>query len=77
MVMRTTLSLDDEVMTAVREMAEAHGLPLGRVVSDLLRSALRPTPRLITGPDGLPMVTVPDGARPITGDAVARELAAP
>lgn len=75
--MRTTVSVDDDVLDAVREVADAHGVPIGRVISDLLRKALNPTPRLSTGSDGLPVLTVPVGARAITGDEVARALAAP
>lgn len=75
--MRTTLTVDDDVMSAVRELADAHGVPLGHVVSDLLRRALRPESRLSVGRDGLPLVTVPPGARAITTADVARGLAAP
>lgn len=75
--MRTTLTIDDDVMGSVRDLAYAHKAPLGQVVSELLRRALQPVPRIGTGSDGLPIVTVPAGARPITSDDVARELAAP
>ncbi len=77
LTMRTTLSVDDDVLLAVREIADAHGVPLGTAVSDLLRRALRPTPRVTTGEDGLPVITVSDEARPITGEDVARALAEP
>lgn len=75
--MRTTLSVDDDVLAAVREIADTHGVPLGAAVSDLLRRALRPTSRLATGADGLPVITVPDGARTITDEDVARALSEP
>ncbi len=75
--MRTTLSIDDDVMAAVREVAEAHGSPLGRVVSDLLRRGLHPEPRVVTAADGFPVITVPEGARPLTDDQVADALASP
>lgn len=74
---RTTLTVDDDVLAAVREIAEAHGVPLGAAVTDLLRRALRPTSRLTTGTDGLPVITVPGGARAITDEDVARALAEP
>ena len=40
--MRTTLTLDDELLEAARQMAEAQSKTLGEVVSDLLRKALTP-----------------------------------
>ena len=74
---RTTLTVDDDVLAAVREIADAHGVPLGAAVTDLLRRALRPTSRLATGADGLPVVTVLGGGRAITDEDVARALAEP
>lgn len=75
--MRTTLSIDDDVLLAVREIADAHGVPLGAAASDLLRRALRPSSRLATGDDGFPVVTVSGSARAITDEDVARALAEP
>lgn len=38
--MRTTLTIDDDVLQAVRERAESSGKPLGKVMSDLARKSL-------------------------------------
>lgn len=38
--MRTTLSLDDDVLAAAKERARREGRSLGEVVSDLARQAL-------------------------------------
>ena len=38
--MRTTLNVDDPILREVKKLAEKKGLPLGRVVSDLLADAL-------------------------------------
>jgi hypothetical protein len=38
--MRTTLSIDDDVLAAARERARRTGRPLGEVISDLARRAL-------------------------------------
>ena len=38
--MRTTLNIDDPILREVKKVAEEKGLPLGRVVSDLLADAL-------------------------------------
>ncbi|MBL8553945.1 MAG: CopG family transcriptional regulator [Phenylobacterium sp.] len=40
--MRTTLSIDDDVLEAARFMAEVQKRSLGEVVSDLVRRALDP-----------------------------------
>jgi len=49
--MRTTLSLDDEVLRLVRRYAESRSLGLGKAVSELVRRGLtaqRPT-RTVNG----------------------------
>ncbi len=38
--MRTTVSIDDDVLEAARKLAVARGQSLGKVVSDLMRSGL-------------------------------------
>ena len=38
--MRTTLDIEDDVLTATRELARRQGVSAGQVVSKLLRSAL-------------------------------------
>ncbi len=40
--MRTTLNLDPEVLTKVRMLAKQRGVPLGTVVSELIRKSLSP-----------------------------------
>ena len=40
--MRTTLSLDDDVLAAARAMAEQQHKTLGEVVSELARRSLQP-----------------------------------
>ena len=41
--MRTTLDIDDDVLNAAKELAIAQRSTAGRVISDLVRKALRPT----------------------------------
>lgn len=38
--MRTTLELDDDVLTPARKLAQERGLTLGQVVSELARKSL-------------------------------------
>lgn len=40
--MRTTLTIDDDVLTAAKAIAGQSGRTIGEVVSELARSALRP-----------------------------------
>ena len=44
-LMRTTLTIDDDVLTAAKAIAQQTGRSIGDVVSDLARAALRPTVR--------------------------------
>lgn len=54
--MRTTLDIDDDVLNAAKELAVARRTTAGRVISDLVRKALRPTnsPRVRNGVPLLP-----------------------
>jgi hypothetical protein len=40
--MRTTITLDDDVLEAARKISEARGVSIGTVVSDLARRGLAP-----------------------------------
>jgi hypothetical protein len=40
---RTTLDIDDDVLQAVKELAEVRGLTAGQTLSALVRQALKPT----------------------------------
>ncbi|MBS0556821.1 MAG: hypothetical protein JSR27_05335 [Proteobacteria bacterium] len=42
--MRTTLDIDDDVLSAAKEIARRNGETAGRTVSDLIRRALTQTP---------------------------------
>lgn len=70
--MRTTLDLDEDVVTAARELAAIEGRSLGTVISELARRGL--TPARIEADDGLPVVRVPAGTPPITPEMVRRAL---
>jgi Arc/MetJ family transcription regulator len=63
--MRTTINLDDDVLTAVKQYAESRSVALGKAVSDLVRrgiTASRPT-RL---KNGLHIVELPPDSPVIT-----------
>lgn len=69
--MRTTLTIDDDVLAAARELAMAEGRTIGQVLSDLVRRALRPQ-RHTDSEGGFPVFAVPGDAPPITPDMVMR-----
>lgn len=53
--LRTTLAIDDDVLTAAKAVARQQGRSLGEVISDLARRALqRPQPRSIR--NGIPLL---------------------
>jgi hypothetical protein len=49
--MRTTIDLDEDVLSATKSLSQQRGLPMGKVVSELVRRALRPAsaPRMRNG----------------------------
>ena len=67
--MRTTLCIDDDVLNAAKSLAAHQRKSLGQVISDLIRKGLRPTAKIRRG-GAFPVFRVPDGARPITLEAV-------
>jgi hypothetical protein len=69
---RTTLDLDDDVMTAARELAATERRSLGSVVSELARRGL--TPAQVADDGDLPVIRVPAGSAPITPEMVRRAL---
>ena len=70
--MRTTLSLDDDVVAAARELAHLQQRSLGAVISDLARRGL--TPSKVDADGVLPVIRVPAGTAPISPEMVRRAL---
>ena len=65
--MRTTLEIDDDVLSAAKQEAKARGVSLGEVVSQLLRGSLagrdvRPRMR-----NGVPLFEPASAGRPDLG----------
>lgn len=72
--MRTTVSIDDDLLEVVRQMAEARGETLGVVLSRLVRRGLEP--RLTTAGDGgLPTFPVEPDAPVIPGQRAGELIA--
>ena len=72
--MRTTLSIDDDVLQVAREIAEACHIPLGEAVSTLARRGMRPI-GLRMSADGFPVFDVPDDF-PMIDDADVKRIMA-
>lgn len=72
--MRTTLTIDDDVLPAVKSLAAARGVSLGRAASELIRTGLRKDRQ--TYPevceDSFPVFHVSENALPITLEDVKR-----
>lgn len=74
LTMRTTLSIDDDVLTVARGLAERDDKTIGEVISELARRALR-------APDdqykfetrnGVPLLPVKKGSLPVTTELINR-----
>jgi hypothetical protein len=71
-MMRTTLTLPDDVHSVINSLAEAKGISLSEAVAQLMRKGLRPD-AVARDEGGFPCFAVPEGAAPIT---LAQTLAA-
>lgn len=67
--MRTTLTIDDDLLQAAKQMARMRSLPIGTVISDLIRKGLESGCK-IRIEDGFPVFDIPPGAPPITLEMV-------
>ena len=75
--MRTTLSIDEDVLQAARSLAAAQQRSLGQVISELARRGLAPRADRIDDEDGFPVFRVDPGAPVITPDMVNAALDEP
>lgn len=70
--MRTTLSIDDDVLTVARALAERDQKTVGEVISELARKAMTPKEQPATYRNGVPLIPVGKDARPVTLEMVNR-----
>ena len=70
--MRTTLSLDPEILSAARQIAAARSTSIGAVISELARRGLETRAKIGTR-RGFPVFQVSKGARPLTPEDVRRD----
>ncbi len=73
--MRTTLTIDDDVLAAARDLAEQSGKAIGTVVSELSRAGLEAERRPVRSAGRVPTFAPRPGASAITSESVieARE----
>ncbi len=69
--MRTTLDIDDDVLAAVKGLAEAQDTTAGKVVSELVRKSLQPKGSIKKRNGFLLFPATPKGA-PVTMELVNR-----
>jgi hypothetical protein len=67
--MRTTLTLDDDVLASARALAAQRGVPVGTIVSELARRSLPPAQPATTR-NGIRLFPVRPGAGPVTSELV-------
>jgi len=70
---RTTLDIDEDVLLAAKSLAAQRGQPIGRIVSDLARKALRPVDESPKVRNGVP-VFPPKHVSPPPDDALVNRL---
>lgn len=70
--MRTTLTLDPQILSAARQIAASRSTSIGEVISELARRGLEAQARTATR-QGFPVFKVSKGARPLTLEDVRRD----
>ncbi|HZD50037.1 MAG TPA: hypothetical protein VE178_14945 [Silvibacterium sp.] len=70
--MRTTLSIDDDVLAAVKEIASHQGKTVGKVLSELVRKALVQEPQPHSYRSVVPLLPVRPDAKPVMTETVNR-----
>lgn len=68
--MRTTISIDDDVLAAAKELAAKERKTIGEVLSSLAREALRPQKPARRTRNGVPLLPVRPGVKPVTLELV-------
>jgi Family of unknown function (DUF6364) len=71
--MRTTLSLDDDVLQDVKAYADSRDVSLGKAVSELLRRGLQ-APLQTRTVNGFHVVELPEGSPVVSSEQVRKLL---
>ena len=68
--MRTTLAIDDDVLSAAKEMAATENKTVGEVISALARQALSPQESKAKTRNGVPLLKVRNRTTRVTSELV-------
>ena len=68
--MRTTLAIDDDVLSAAKEIAASENLSLGEVITALARKALVPRDTHAKTRNGVPLLKVRKSGQRVTSELV-------
>lgn len=68
--MRTTLTIDDDVLSAAKALAAQRNETIGGVISDLARQALRPAKISASTRNGVPLLPRRSAGGPVTLETV-------
>lgn len=69
-VMRTTLSIDDDVLQAAKTLADQQQRSLGQVISELARRGLAPRPAARRTRNGITLLPAGKEGQPVTPELV-------
>lgn len=72
--MRTTISLDEDILAAARSLSHVQGQSLGKVLSELARKGLSAHNGTSPGTGGFPVFLSSGYGHPITSEAVRTAL---
>jgi hypothetical protein len=72
--MRTTINLDEDVLSLAKTLAEARGVSIGKALSDLARKGAR-SQEVLQERNGFPLFSVDDGAKAFGLEEVDAALA--
>lgn len=70
--MRTTLSIDDDILTAARQLASLRGVSVGSVISQLARTTLMSSGEQSSSRNGITLLPISPGAKGATLEEVNR-----
>ena len=70
--MRTTVTIDDDVLAVARAIAARNGRSVGHALSQLARRGFRQAP--VADGEGFPVFRVAEDAAPITSEDVQKAL---
>lgn len=74
--MRTTVDIEDALLTVAKHLAQERQQSLGRVISELVRRGLQPSAQSPVSAGAIPVLARKPGARPVTAQAVSELLEA-